>query len=79
MNYLVELNQDSQNNSILVRQTELNNQYASIRGWRVRQDIRTVSSLEEVADFILNNSDVIDHFFCLHQDSEKELLKLLKR
>lgn len=79
MKYLVELNQDNQNNFISVKETELDNQYAIIRGWRVRQDIRTFSSLEEVADFILCNSDVTDYFFCLHQDNEKELLKLLKR
>lgn len=79
MNYLVELKQDDQDNYILVRETKLDNQFAIVRGWRVRYELHTFSSLEEVADFILNNHDVTDHFFCLHQYNEKELLKLIKR
>lgn len=41
MNYLVELKQDDQDNYILVRETKLDNQFAIVRGWRVRQETHT--------------------------------------
>lgn len=77
MKYLVELKQDSQNNSILVRETELD-QYCIVRGWRVRHETHTFSSLEEVSNFILSNNDVTDRFFCMHEENKKELMKLIE-
>ena len=77
MGYLVELKQDSQNNSILVRETELD-QYCRGRGWRVRHETHTFSSLEEVSNFILSNNDVTDRLFCMHEENKKELVKLIE-
>ena len=78
MKYLVELKQDSQNNSILVKETELD-QYDVVRGWRVRYELHTFSSLEEVANFICNNYEVIDHNFYLNNEDKEKLIELINR
>lgn len=78
MKYLVELKQDNQNNSITVKETELD-QYCIVRGWRVRHETHTFSSLEEVSNFILSNNDVTDRFFCMHEENKKELMKLIEK
>lgn len=78
MNYLVELKQDSQNNSILVKETNLT-QYDVVRGWRIRHEIHTFNSLEEVADFICNNYEVIDHNFYLNKEDKEKLIGLINR
>lgn len=78
MKYLVELKQDSQNNSILVRETELD-QYCIIRGWRVRHETHTFSSLEDVSNFILSNYEVVDHSFYLNKEDKEKLIELINR
>ncbi len=78
MKYLVELKQDSQNNSILVKETELD-QYDVVRGWRVRYELHTFNSLEEVANFICNNYEVIDHSFYLNNEDREKLIELINR
>lgn len=76
MKYLVELKCDNRNNSILVKETELD-QYDVARGWRARYEAHTFNSLEEVADFILNNYEVTDHFFYLNKEDEEKLIELI--
>lgn len=76
MMYLVELKQDNQNNSITVKETNLT-QCDVARGWRVRYELHTFNFLEEVADFILNNYEVTDHFFYLNKEDEEKLIELI--
>lgn len=78
MMYLVELKQDNQNNSITVKETNLT-QCDVVRGWRVRYELHTFNSLEEVANFICNNYEVIDHSFYLNNEDKEKLIKLINR
>lgn len=78
MMYLVELKQDNQNNSITVKETE-SHQCDIVRGWRVRYELHTFNSLEEVANFICNNYEVIDHSFYLNKEDKEKLIKLINR
>lgn len=76
MKYLVELKYDNRNNSILVKETELD-QYDVVRGWRIRYEVHIFNSLKEVANFILNNYEVTDHFFYLNKEDEEKLIGLI--
>lgn len=78
MKYLVELKQDNQNNSISVKETDLD-QCDIVRGWKVRHEIHALDSLEEVADFIVNNYEVTDHTFYLTTEDEAKLIELINR
>lgn len=78
MMYLVELKQDNQNNSITVKETK-SYQCDIIRGWRVRYELHTFNSLEEVANFICNNYEVIDHNFYLNNEDKEKLIGLINR
>lgn len=78
MGYLVELKQDNQNNSITVKETE-SHQCDIVRGWRVRYELHTFNSLEEVANFICNNYEVIDHSFYLNNEDREKLIELINR
>lgn len=78
MMYLVELKQDSQNNSILVKETK-SPQCNIVRGWRVRYELHTFNSLEEVANFICNNYEVVDHSFYLNNEDKEKLIELINR
>ena len=78
MMYLVELKQDNQNNSITVKETE-SHQCDIVRGWRVRYELHSFNSLEEVANFICNNYEVIDHSFYLNNEDREKLIELINR
>lgn len=78
MSYLVELNQDNQNNYISVKEAELD-QHDVVRGWRVRYEAHTFDSLEEVANFILNNYEVTDYFFYLNKEDREHLLVVINK
>ena len=78
MGYLVELKQDNQNNSITVKETE-SHQCDIVRGWRVRYELHTFSSLEGVANFICNNYEVVDHNFYLNSEDKEKLIELINR
>ena len=78
MMYLVELKQDNQNNSITVKETE-SHQCDIVRGWRVRYELHIFNSLEEVANFICNNYEVIDHSFYLNNEDREKLIELINR
>lgn len=76
--YLVELKQGSQNNSITVKETK-SHQCNIVRGWGVRYELHTFNSLEEVANFICNNYEVIDHSFYLNKEDKEKLIELINR
>ena len=78
MMYLVELKQDNQNNSIIVKETK-SYQCDIVRGWRVRYELHTFNSLEEVANFICNKYEVIDHSFYLNNEDKEKLIELINR
>lgn len=78
MIYLVELKQDNQNNSITVKETK-SPQCNIVRGWRVRYELHTFNSLEEVANFICNNYEVVDHSFYLNNEDKEKLIELINR
>lgn len=78
MRYLVELNQDNQNNYISVKETELN-QHDVVRGWRVRYEAHSLDSLEEVANFIINNYEVINYIFYLSKEDREHLLEVINK
>lgn len=78
MKYLVELKQDNQNNSITVKETK-SHQCDIVKGWRVRYELRTFNSLEEVANFICNNYEVVDHSFYLNKEDKEKLIELINR
>ena len=78
MMYLVELKQDNQNNSIIVKETK-SYQCDIVRGWRVRYELHTFNSLEEVANFICSNYEVVDHSFYLNKEDKEKLIELINR